>query len=168
MLRYLIISGILLLNVVATYQTANAQTHPVFYRFEIPLSNNTLRTLAIEDGAVVSRLLANLNSGTHLSERFILKQKDGNLYIASATDQRLFLKRSGNTVVLSEMNNTSNPAYDFKWKIIYANDGKGCITSGNLGQLLKITPEGKVKVIPFGNGQYGNVKFTITKIVKNL
>ncbi|MGB0521985.1 MAG: hypothetical protein ACPGJS_03450 [Flammeovirgaceae bacterium] len=147
--------------------TAHAQT---FYRFEITLSNNTVKTLMVDQGAIRTRTLANATVSTHVEERFILKQHtDGYCYIASATDQRLFLKRSGNSITLAELNSTSNPSNDYKWQIIYAGGGnKGCLASHNLSQLLKVNTNGSLQMINYASGSGGNIKFTLTKVTNNL
>ena len=147
--------------------TAQAQT---FFRFEIELSDHTIKTLTVDKGVIGTRTIDHVDVSTHVKERFILKQHtDGYCYIASATDQRLFLKRNGTDISLTELDDTTTPSDDYKWYIIYAGEGiKGCIASNDFSQLLKVNTDGSLQMINYADGSGGNIKFTITKEINNL
>ena len=148
---------------------SNVTQAQTFYRFQFSLSDNIVRTLVVDNGEIGTGTLASSTVSTHVEERFILKQHpDGYCYIASATDKGLFLRRNGNEVMLTQLND-SVPSEDYKWNIIYAGEGlKGCITTHDLSQLLSVNTDGSLQMINFANGSEGNIKFTITKVTNKL
>lgn len=131
-MKYILTLGLLCCTWLLCHH-ANAQQNYTTYQF---LSEKDGRALTVVNTTLKGE--AERIQENELVQFFILKRTtDGKTLILSAANNSLFLKRSGNSVVLSTVNGT--PGSDYEWTIRYAGYPYCLITNpGNAGSALKM------------------------------
>jgi len=123
--------------------TSSAQTK--LYRFSCVAND---RVLVAQEGnlsTVSSSSLANQVAIEHL---FIIKWIGSDCYIASASDNSLFLKREGANVVLGSLSADQSPSVSFKWRIDYAGSNHGVLSaSDDASQCLFMANDGSLSMV---------------------
>ena len=111
-----IIGGTLLILVCMT--TVQAQGTRAFF---LKGKKSDLRLTAREDGNNTAAVMAGRGRSNELAQLFYFKRvpsQPGNVWIVSAKNPDLFLKRNGNNVVFTTYDNAQ--ANDYTWSIDYA------------------------------------------------